>query len=446
MKSKRLLTIMLSALLIFVTACSSGNNTEKTDNANDGANKGEVTDKPVELNLWSGYPELDPWFNKMADAYNAEHPNVKINISSFPLRDFEKKVATAVPSNSAAEIITINPSIALRYIEGGMIQKAPDDLAKLVQSGIFPEVLVKDASYKDAVYGIPHMLANSAIFYNTKMFKEAGLTAPPKTMDEIIDYAQKLTKRDASGKVTTSGLSLRLSGGGSGVAEKFWIFAMQNGASILKEVSPGKYTANYNNEGGLKTLQMYVDMVHKLKTDDPAIKHDAEAFELENTAMFVRETWVIGDIQKKAPNLEYATAPMPAANLLVEKDFYVTNTAKDEKSAAAWDFVSFLMQPENHIQQLEMSGWHPGRNDLQTDELFKKTPQFESFFADYDHYEVYPMLPEFDEIATKFADRLATKGYVDASFVGNTDKMKSFLDEAAKETNSILKNNGHLAE
>ncbi|HEX7056293.1 MAG TPA: extracellular solute-binding protein [Bacilli bacterium] len=445
MNCKRLLVILLSAMVVLVTACSSsGKNTEQSEAGGDNAAK--VSDKPVEINLWSGYPELDPWFNKMADAYHTQHPNVTIHISSFPLRDFEKKVATSVPSNSAAEIITINPSIALRYIQTDMIQKAPEDLATMVKSGIFPKVLVDDASYNNNVYGIPHMLANSAIFYNTKMFEEAGIKEPPKTMDELIKDAEMLTKRDASGKVIRSGLSLRLSGGGSGVAEKFWIFAMQNGASILKEVSPGKYRANYANEGGLKTLQMYVDMVHKTHVDDPALKHDAEAFELQDTAMFVRETWVIGDIQKKSPDLQYATAPMPSANLLVEKDFYVTNAAKGDKQAAAWDFIRFLMQPENHIQQLEMSGWHPARTDLKLDDIFAKTPQFESFFANYDHLEVYPLLPEFDEIATKFADRLATKGYVDASFVDNPDKMMQFLQDAAKETNDILKQNGHLAE
>jgi multiple sugar transport system substrate-binding protein len=327
-----------------------------------------------------------------------------------------------------------------------MIQKAPDTIAKLVQSGIFPKPLVDDATYKGAIYGVPHMGANSAIFYNTKMFAEAGLTEPPKNMDELLSYSKKLTKYDAAGKVERSGFSLRLSGGGSGVAEKFWILMQQNGGGILKEVSPGKYKANYDNDAGLKTLNMYVDMVHKSKTDDPTIKHDAEAFELEKTAMFVRESWVIGDIKQKAPNLQYATAPMPGANLIVEKDFYVTNAAKGDKAAAAWDFINFVMKPDNHKQQLVMNGWNVAREDLKLDDFFKEIPQFKSFFNKYDKLEVYPLIPEFDEIQTKFADRLATKGFTDPSFVDNPDKMKAFLAEAAKESNDILKKNGHLAE
>jgi multiple sugar transport system substrate-binding protein len=155
---------------------------------------------------------------------------------------------------------------------------------------------------------------------------------------------------------------------------------------------------------------------------------------------------VIGDIKQKAPNLQYATAPMPGANLIVEKDFYVTNAAKGDKAAAAWDFINFVMKPDNHKQQLVMNGWNVAREDLKLDDFFKEIPQFKSFFNKYDKLEVYPLIPEFDEIQTKFADRLATKGFTDPSFVDNPDKMKAFLAEAAKESNDILKKNGHLAE
>ena len=282
--------------------------------------------------------------------YKKEKPNVTVNISSFPLRDYEKKLATSIPANSAADIISINPSHAQRYIESDFIQKAPDDLAKLVGSGIFPEVAAKDASFNNEVYGVPHMAAIISLYYNKKMFKEAGLTEPPKTMDEIIDYAKKLTTYDASGKVERSGLSLRLSGGGSGVAEKFWLVLQQFGGGILEEVSPGKFKDNYNNEAGLKAMQMYVDMLYKFKTDDPTIKHDVEAFEMEKTAMFMREAYVIADIAQKVPDLDYGTVQLPTANFIVVKDFYVTNAAKGDKARSAWDFVRFLTKAENHKQ------------------------------------------------------------------------------------------------
>ncbi|RJX41273.1 extracellular solute-binding protein [Paenibacillus pinisoli] len=441
--NKRLITLISLVLIVSLAlaGCSSANNPNSQKNDSKDGNK---QNKPVELTIWGGYPELDPWYKKMAEDYKKEHPNVTVNIASFPLRDFEKKVAAGLPSSSAADIVSLNPVIALRFIQGNMLKKAPDDLSQLVTGGNYPDLIADRAQVNDVVYGIPHQLGKGVIYYNTKMFAEAGLTEPPSSIDQFLEYAQKLAVTDASGNLQRAGMSLRLTGGGSGLGEKFWTLLAQHGGSIVKEVSPGKYVANYDNEAGLKTLQMYIDMVHKYKTDDPTIKHDAEAFEMEMAAFFVRESWVIGDIKQKAPDLEYATAPLPVANVIGMSDFYVTNAAK-EKEEAAWEFIRFLMKPENHKQMVEMTGWLPAREDLDFEDFFKENPAFKAFFTKQELH-AYPTIPEFDEILTKFADRLSEKGFTDASFVDNPDKMKAFLADLAKDTNAILKKAGHLAE
>lgn len=442
-----LITIaLLIVLSIMFTGCGEAKPNSQPSSSAPGETQSEPSKEPVKLTVWTGYPELDPWLQKMAKAYNEANTNVTIEILSFPLRDFEKKVATSIPSKTCADIISTTPMQAIRYISEGLMIKAPDDLSKFVASGVYNSTIVNDAQYEGITYGIPHMLGTSAIYYNTDMFEEAGLTEPPKSMDELLEYAKKLAKYDSNGKLIRSGFSLRLSGGGSGVAEKFWILMMQNGGTIVEEVAPGKYRAGYDNEAGLKTLQMYVDMVHKYHTDDPVIKHDSEAFEMGATAMFNRETWVISDIASKAPDLKYKTAPLFGANIANVCNWYVTNSAEGDKSQVAWDFVRFLMQPENHKQMVFISGWLPARNDLDMSDYIKENPAFEAYFKEYDKIYTIPLLSEFDEIETKFADRLANYGFTDASFVDNTDKMKAFLSECAAETNEILKENGHLAE
>lgn len=447
MRLKQFLLLVLSFVLVFaVIGCSSNTKNGSENQPKDKPAQNEPAKQdPVEISIWTGYPEFDEYFKTMSEAYKKDHPNVTINISSFPLRDFEKKVASALPSNSAADILSMESNIALRYVKNQLVQKAPDDLAKFVTGGAYPEVIANNVNYEDTIYGVPHLLIKGGLFYNKKMFQEVGLTEPPKDMDQFVEYAKKLAKHDASGKLTRSGFSLRLSGGGSGVAQKYWYIMMQYGGSIVKEVSPGKYQADYNNDAGLKALKVYVDFVHKDKVDDPTIKHDAEAFELEQTAMFHRESWVVGDIAKKAPNLEYDIAPLPKQNLVLSNNFYVPSASKDIKGETAWDFIRFMMQDANHKQMLLMSGWLPGRVDMNMDDVFSKVPQYKGFFGN-EELVTYPRIEEFDEIMTKFADRLATKGFVDASFVDNPDKMKQFLDDAAKETNNILKSYGHLAE
>lgn len=444
MASKKAVSSGLASVLVLsamLSACSSGN--EKAP-AGGTAQNGESkpADQAVSLSIWTGWPELDPYFKKMAEEYKKTKPNVSIEVSSFPLRDYEKKVAAALPSKSAADILPLNPNLALRYIEGGLIQTTPDDLVKYVSSGIHQKLIVDTTSVNGKPYGVPSFMGAGAIYYNKDMLKDAGLTEPPN-VDNLLEYAQKLAKRDASGNLGLAGMSLRLSGGGSGVGEKFWNILAQRGGSIVKEVSPGKYKANYNTEEGYQTLKLYVDMVHKFKTDDPKLKHDTEAFQTKLAAFYIRESNVITDTKKKAPDLNYDTAPLKA-NVISLINYYVSSTDK-AKAEAAWDFIRFLTKPENHKQIITMSGWLPARNDLDLNDVYKEYPQYKAFYAKQD-LQMYPPIPEFDEILTKFADRLATKGFTDPSFVDNPDKMKAFLNDAAKETNDILKKAGRLAE
>src|SRR5260221_12404980 len=84
------------------------------------------------------------------------------------------------------------------------------------------EVSVDIVSVKGKSYGLPLWEGSkAAMYFNKGMFKEAGIAEPPATFPDLIAAAQKLVKFDASGKMTRSGISLRLSAQGDGIAEQF---------------------------------------------------------------------------------------------------------------------------------------------------------------------------------------------------------------------------------
>ena len=64
---------------------------------------------------------------------------------------------------------------------------------------------VLDIGRKDGVLYCLPMLEMRILWYRTDLFKEAGLDRPPQTLDEIYEYAKKLTKHDGSGNITMSG-------------------------------------------------------------------------------------------------------------------------------------------------------------------------------------------------------------------------------------------------
>ncbi|HLJ18932.1 MAG TPA: extracellular solute-binding protein, partial [Stellaceae bacterium] len=295
-------------------------------------------------------------------------------------------------------------------------------------------------------YGLPLMEGSKAsMFYNKAMFKEAGIANPPTTMAECVEAAKKLVKFDSSGKMIRSGISLRLSGQGSGITEKFRYLLEGAGASVIIKTASGKYHNNFDNDAGRAALQWVVDAVQKWKIDDPKVQHDAAAFAAGTTAMLWREAWVIGEIHDKAPTLEYGVVPIPkwtasSPYRMLLQPWGVYVNGKSANKGPAWDFAKFLTNPENSFRITDMTGWVTEREDVDWKPLLAKTPQFETFVSPpkgMDYY-VEPILAPWDEIQSKMADKL-TAAYIDPALNGNPAKVADAIKAMAAQTDQLLK-------
>jgi multiple sugar transport system substrate-binding protein len=309
----------------------------------------------------------------------------------------------------------------------------------------FSEFFRDRASVGSTVYGVPLFRGQVSLFYNLDMFKAAGLTKPPATMDEYNSYAEKLTQRDASGKATVSGWSMRLSGGGQGVAEKFWINLFQYGGSILTQTPDGKWKSTLAGEAGRKALKQYLVNIHKTKTVTPEMPADAEAFERGQTAMFIRESWVIGDIAKKAPNLAYATAPLPRGSMSVPVNLYVA--AKGAEADAGWAFAMAADEPDNQLWLLKNVGWLPNRAGLDTSAITASVPAFSAFVNNPKGYDLFavPAIDVSDEVLTRVAAKLVA-AFADPKLADDDKAIDAHLLATETEVNEILKREGMLGK
>ena len=397
------------------------------------------------LTVWSGYPEMAPFYEHVAQGLKASHPDLEVKVEAIALREHEKRVALGLTGGQEGiTVIELSGSTATRYLENGLLPEAPDDVAAFVTDPKNFDTFFRDtASYDGTVYGVPLFRGQGALYYNTDMFKAAGLTEPPKTMEDYSRYAEKLTQRDGSGKATVSGWSLRLSGGGQGIAEKFWINMHQYGGAILVPAGDGKWKADFANEAGRKALKQYLENIYTLKTVTPEMPADADAFERGQTAMFIRESWVIGDIAKKAPDLKYATAPLPKGSIALPTNLYVAGDDAD----IGWEFAQAANSPENLVWLLENVGWLPNRSGVDYSSVTTKQPAFAAFVNYPQGYEFFtlPSIGPIEEILTRVAAQLVV-AFGDASMASDDAKIDAFLKKASDEVNTILDREGLAAK
>jgi multiple sugar transport system substrate-binding protein len=447
---------LLATVAIIVGACGSGAATQAptvapgespgaAPSASEAANA--CGTEPVTLNVWGGYPEVDAVYQAAGEAFKATHPNVDFTVFSTDLRGFEQKLTTALPSNTAGDVVVRTTNFLARFIDEGLLQPVPDDIKAEITGGGYADEVVKDNTYADSIWGVPLFTGGTATFYNLDMYEAAGITDPPTTMEALIENAYKTAKKDDSGNTIVSGLSLRLSGQGSGVAEKWWILLLQYGKTLIRETpeGSGKWVAEYNGPEGVKLLQMYVDMLRDGVTS-LTIDSDAKAFETEQTSQLLRESWVIPEIAATAPGLvgRYATVAPPSADILTVESMFVPEASPN--AACAWEFIRFMREQEQQINLLKVSGWLPARKDLDLAAFIAENPTFEGFLKRPEPFSltVTPAIAEFDEIETKLATHLV-EAYADfANLAGNTAKIQELLNTWADESNQILKDNDHF--
>lgn len=408
---------------------------------------GTISASAQDVLVWGGFPELAPYYEKVAEGMKAEYPDLNVIVEPIGLRDHEKRVALGLSSGmEGATILELIGSTANRYIVNDLLPKAPDNVAAFVNDAANFDQFFQDVAAVDgSVYGVPVFRGQGALFYNTDMLAAAGLSGPPTTMAEYDEYAAKLTQRDSDGNPTVSGWSLRLSGGGGGIAEKFWINLHQFGGTVLEKSDDG-YKAGYASEAGLSALRQYVNALHGDKTLTIEMPADAAAFQRGETAMFIRESWVIGDTAKKAPDLNYETALLPRGSIALPVNLYVAG-GSDEDQEAAWAYAIEANKPENLIWMLDNVGWLPNRNGVDYSAITTAKPQFSAFVDLPEDYAFFtlPSIEPINEILTRMAAML-TDSFADESLAGDDAAMMAALQAAADETNAILDRAGILAK
>lgn len=401
------------------------------------------------LTIWLGYPELAPVYQAVANDFEKDHPGVKVQITSYTLRESEKKITMALVAGTGPDLFNLSaPSIAANLATSGYLAKLPPEAVSWVKSST-PEWLAVVIDSLGA-YGLPVLMGPKRLFWNMDMFEEAGISGPPETWQEVMADAARLAKYDSNGNLVRSGVSLRISGGGAGVAQKFEIWLASAGGRVIEQTATG-YKAGYDNQAGFDTLKQHLDILYRYKADSFNVKHDAEAFALQQTAMFVREAWVVGYMQDHAPDVRYGVAQLPRHSSSGGRATYdaVYVSAFSKHVDLAWEYAMMFVQPKYQKFMLTSVGWIPSNQIADYSDIVQEIPQYKAFlenpnWADYHELSDFGIAPE-AEIFTKLAERL-TGAYQNKDLVNDDAAMWQFLHAAAAETNQILKEEGLYAD
>ena len=334
---------------------------------------------PVTLTYWqyeyaSKVKEMDALIQK----FQAQNPDIKVVQENFPYAAYNQKVATSVPAGQGPDVVNMYYGWVPQYVKAGYLQPLPeqDFPTRKIDADYVPMVKVSKQGGK--YYALPTAVRTLAVFYNKDLFKQSGLTQPPRTWDDFIKDAQKIVK-GAPPRFTTLGFGIQPDGQDYHVLRE--VLVRQFGGQPYSK--DGKQVA-YNSDAGVKAMGFYTDLFTKYKLGTPNFfpgdNSYRDAFIAGKVGMIIDGSFAVGTITQGA-KFNWGVAPLPVLKAGGTRSNFgsywvngITKNATGPKLAAAVKFIKFLTSEDTQREWLKTVGEIPASRKLSEDPALRKDP------------------------------------------------------------------------
>jgi sn-glycerol 3-phosphate transport system substrate-binding protein len=383
---------------------------------------------------------------KLIDAYAAafqkEKPGIKVNpIYAGTYQETIVKALTAHKSGTPPVTSVLLSTDMFTLIDEDAIVPI-DDFVKTAEdkqwlAGFFPGFM-ENSQTGGKTWGVPFQRSTIVLYWNKELFKEAGLDPDkaPENWEEQLEFAKKLTKRDASGNVTQWGIQIPSSG------FPYWLFqglTTQAGATLMNQEGTQTF---YNAPGSVEALQYWVDLSAKHKVQPPGIVEwgtTPKDFFERKVAMMWTTTGNLTNVRTNAkfpfgvgmlPGHKRRGSPTGGGN------FYISKKAAPAQQQAAFEFIKWITTPERAAQ------WSIDTGYVAAMPAAYKTPEMQKYIADFPQAAVARDQLEFAvaELSTHENQRVtkALNDGLQAALTGTKPPAQA-LNDAQAEAERILK-------
>ncbi len=354
-------------------------------------------------------PPRTEHLRSMVDQFEAANPGVTVEITSLPWGQAFERLATMVQGGQTPDVVEMPDRWLSLYANAGQLVDLTPYLAEWDGTA---ELTDATKSFGSVISGQTHMIPYGfylrAMFWNKKLFAEAGLDRAPETLQEFYDYSAKIAELD--GKY---GYCLR---GGPGATNGYIMM-------MLNFLGENKYfnedgTSTLDDPKAVEGLQFIVDMYQNGLVPRDSVNWGfneiVAGFYSGTCAMLDQDPDALIAIKERMPAEDFAVAPMPLGP--AGKSFPTIGYAgwsifeDSEHKDLAFDLVAHLSSREMNLEWSKFVGVIPIHEGAEQDPFFTG-PNFEGWFVEIndDRWEPTSM-PTYLEEFGYFADVVSIQG------------------------------------
>jgi len=227
MTMKKFLAVMLALVTaLSLTACGgspaasapAASKPAASAPASTPAPSGEKTALNVIISQYGNYTQ--EWWTQFEKDFEAANDTVDLNIEIVSWNDIYSVVSTRIQSKQQPDILNI--SGFADYVADDLLMKAEDYTSEEVQKKIIPSFWESNA-IDGTVWALPILASCRALFCNMDLLNEAGITAIPKTWDDVLAACQAV-KDKFGDSVVPWGLDISTDEGQAAFSYYSWNF------------------------------------------------------------------------------------------------------------------------------------------------------------------------------------------------------------------------------
>ena len=324
-------------------------------------------------------PERTEVLKGMVAEFEKQNPGVTVEITSLPWGQAFEKLATMVSGGDIPDVVEMPDTWVALYGGSGQLASLEDHVASWEHGATLTDKTLAMARQAGEAYMIPYGFYLRAMFYNKKLLAEAGVAAPPKTMEEFMAASEAVSKLD--GKY---GYCLR--GGPGGTNGWIMMAATMNGTN---EFFTADGISRVNEPGSVAGIQFMIDMYQKGYAPKDSVNwgfNEIVAGFYSGTCAFLdQDPDALIAIAERMPAEDFAVIPMPvgpsgkAFPTIGYAGWSIFKATQHEDEA--WKLVAALSSPEANSIWAQRVGVIPIHKGADQDPFFQ-TEQFKGWFEE----------------------------------------------------------------
>jgi multiple sugar transport system substrate-binding protein len=318
----------------------------------------------------------EPYWQGVIKDFEAQNPDIQVNLHIFTWDEGRQKIADMVAQGKPPTLARVATRWIPEYVASGWLEPVDGYMSEEFRSQFIPLLINEGSQYDGRTFGLPITVSSRALYFNKILFKQAGLTTPPRNWSELKDAARTIHA------LGSDKYGFGIQGKQAETSTYFYYFLWGNGGEILTK--DGTRPA-FNGPEGQAAAEFLMEMINEgLTQPDPAEserKGMETAFVEGKLGMVITGPWLATRLKNEAPNLDYGLSTIPyqtTSTTLAAQDTLILFKQAENKEAA-WKFVEFLYADDYRLKYALGDGVLPEKISVAKNSQITENPAYNFF-------------------------------------------------------------------